>query len=203
MQYVHFSVQVVMNLKIPLLSIKSGCLTAQCFFHKQKIFNLLCTVLTIHLLLKTSIVQLYSLLFFPSKSWVVWVCREAVFAAVCVVILNLSDFIPSLKSQTKEAGTASGVASGQGDQAMSQELPSPNPDLRPPLPPAHHLPSLPAGKGQDTAAPVKSHKGKAGKGEQSWLRWCRSVRVMGLSLLEQDVACWHAAAKLKECSPQA
>ncbi|XP_061577135.1 zinc finger CCHC domain-containing protein 14 isoform X2 [Cololabis saira] len=67
------------------------------------------------------------------------------------------------KTQTKEAGTISGVALAHGDQATSQELPSPHPDLRPPLPTTHHPPSLPAGQGPDAAAPTKSHQGKAGK----------------------------------------
>ncbi|KAM6937941.1 zinc finger CCHC domain-containing protein 14 [Xenentodon cancila] len=67
------------------------------------------------------------------------------------------------KTQTKEARSISGVALGQGDQAMGQEVPSPHPDLLPPLPPTHHPSLLPAGQGQDAGAPTKSHQGKAGK----------------------------------------
>ncbi|XP_047453436.1 zinc finger CCHC domain-containing protein 14 [Mugil cephalus] len=84
------------------------------------------------------------------------------------------------KSQTREAGAVSGVTVGQGEQAISQELPSPHPDLRPPPlpppppplpppppppPPPHLPPSLPAGQSQDAAAAptTKSHQGKAGK----------------------------------------
>ncbi|XP_072242794.1 zinc finger CCHC domain-containing protein 14 [Leuresthes tenuis] len=69
-------------------------------------------------------------------------------------------------SQTREAGTISGIALGQGDQAISQELTAPHPDIRPPPPPpppTHLPPSLPAGQSQDSAAPTKSHQGRAGK----------------------------------------
>ncbi|XP_074488228.1 zinc finger CCHC domain-containing protein 14 [Sebastes fasciatus] len=79
------------------------------------------------------------------------------------------------KSQTREAGTLSGLGSGvtmgRRDQAVSQELTPPHPDLPPPSPktppppppPPHLPPPLPAGQGQDAAAPTKNHQGKAGK----------------------------------------
>ncbi|KAM4572723.1 zinc finger CCHC domain-containing protein 14 [Odontesthes bonariensis] len=71
-------------------------------------------------------------------------------------------------SQSREAGAVSGVSSGQGDRAISQEPAAPHPDTRPPPPPpppppAHLPPSLPAGQSQDSAAPTKSHQGKSGK----------------------------------------
>ncbi|XP_071314020.1 zinc finger CCHC domain-containing protein 14 isoform X2 [Trachinotus anak] len=78
------------------------------------------------------------------------------------------------RSQTREAGTpsglGSGVAKGRGDQAVSQDLTPPLPDLPlpppppPPPPPPSHLPlSPPAGQGLDAAAPTKTHQVKAGK----------------------------------------
>ncbi|XP_053174586.1 zinc finger CCHC domain-containing protein 14 [Scomber japonicus] len=87
------------------------------------------------------------------------------------------------KSQTREAGTVSGlnsgVTTGRGDQAVSQDLtpphldpplppPPPPPPLPPPppppLPPPSHLPPpVPAGHSHDAAAPSKSHQGKSGK----------------------------------------
>ncbi|XP_038561710.1 zinc finger CCHC domain-containing protein 14 [Micropterus salmoides] len=82
------------------------------------------------------------------------------------------------KSQTREAGKVSGPSSGvtvgRRDQAFSQDLTPPHPDLPPPPPPPPlpppppppppHLPRpLPAGQGQDASAPTKSHEGKAGK----------------------------------------
>ncbi|XP_035858600.1 zinc finger CCHC domain-containing protein 14 isoform X5 [Sander lucioperca] len=69
------------------------------------------------------------------------------------------------KGQTKEAGAGSGLTMGRRDQAVSQELPPPQPDLPPPPPPTPPPPPppLPAGQGQDAAAPTNNHQGKAGK----------------------------------------
>ncbi|KAM7413965.1 hypothetical protein PAMA_018992 [Pampus argenteus] len=78
------------------------------------------------------------------------------------------------KSQSREAGTVSGLNSGVTvgrDQAVSQELtpphldlpPPPPPPPPPPLPPPHMPPPLHAGQSHDAAAPTKSHQGKSGK----------------------------------------
>ncbi|KAM4619203.1 zinc finger CCHC domain-containing protein 14 [Polymixia lowei] len=64
------------------------------------------------------------------------------------------------KSQAREAsagsgpgsGPGSGITVGRGDQAVSQDLSPPHPDLSPP--------PLPSGPGQDGPAPTKSHQGK-------------------------------------------
>ncbi|KAK9517151.1 hypothetical protein VZT92_025039 [Zoarces viviparus] len=63
------------------------------------------------------------------------------------------------KSQTREAGTVSGVTVGRRDRAVSQELTPPHPDPPPPPPPPpppHLPPPLPAGQVQEAAAPTKN-----------------------------------------------
>nr|XP_040023941.1 zinc finger CCHC domain-containing protein 14-like isoform X3 [Gasterosteus aculeatus aculeatus] len=55
------------------------------------------------------------------------------------------------KSQTRQAGTASGETTGRRGRAVSQDLPAP-----PLLPPAPPPPPLPAGHVQDAAAPAKN-----------------------------------------------
>ncbi|XP_035858601.1 zinc finger CCHC domain-containing protein 14 isoform X6 [Sander lucioperca] len=78
---------------------------------------------------------------------------------------QLSQIHDILQGQTKEAGAGSGLTMGRRDQAVSQELPPPQPDLPPPPPPTPPPPPppLPAGQGQDAAAPTNNHQGKAGK----------------------------------------
>lgn len=95
----------------------------------------------------------------------------------CVVFssFTLNHLSPHVnQSQNREASTISGPGSGvilgRQDQAAVQELKPPHPDLPPPLPPLSpppHLPPLPAGQEQDTAASSKNHQGKIGKGELS------------------------------------
>ncbi|XP_034540871.1 zinc finger CCHC domain-containing protein 14 [Notolabrus celidotus] len=85
------------------------------------------------------------------------------------------------KSQTREvstvAGHGAGVVAGRQDQAVSQELSSPPPA------PAPHVSSLgPADGDLDSAAPNKTHIGKAGKAV------IESVALRGVTQKSEDVS---------------